>query len=40
MRFNKAKYLVQHLGYSNHMELCRLGKEWLESCLGEKDVGV
>jgi len=40
MRLYRAEHQVLHLGQNNPMQNCRLGEEWLKSCLAEKHLGV
>ncbi|PKU45350.1 reverse hypothetical protein [Limosa lapponica baueri] len=40
IKFNQAKYNVQHMGHGNPRHKYRLGGEWLESSPEEKDLGV
>ena len=40
MSFNRAECQVLHFGHNNSKQPYRLGKEWVKSCLMERDLAV
>mgnify|MGYP001856865192 CR=1 FL=1 len=39
MRFSKSKCWVLHFNHKSPVQHYRLGKEWMEICLVEKELG-
>jgi len=40
IQFNDTKCKILHMGWSNHQYRYRLGDEWIERSLAEKDLGI
>ena len=40
MSFSRAKYWILHFGHNNPRQPYKHEKEWLESCLMERGLGV